>query len=1004
MRSLNDVLSLAPTHLENGLTADGAATSRKQFGSNHLTPLPREPVWRKLLEKFDEPIIEILLAAALLSIVVDLFRAHTILGGAALGTVTLLIGTTIAAARLRPWLPSLLFALAVVWVCVGAAAGHPSYEGLAVMIAVALATGVAFLSEYRSDREFDALNEKKDESLVKVTRNGQFHTVPLEEIVVGDLVTLEMGDEIPADGRPVKATEFLVDQSLLTGESEPVPKHTARPEEAGDGPEQAGCLYRGTQVVDGVAQLLVTDVGDATMIGQIAQRLTGEFESTETPTPIGQPTQAERVKSKLTISKELTPLQLKLARLARLISRVGYVAAAAIFFALLIFGLIHGEFNKGVFETIRYLLDSFVYTVIIIVVAVPEGLPMSVTVSLALAMRKMTRANSLVRQLVACETIGSVTVICSDKTGTLTRNQMQVVRIWLDHQLFEREGEWTLPDASRPWPRDGEPVDWLALDAAVNTTAHLELKEDGRLASVGNSTEGALLQWLREGGIIYQNLRLQFPPLYQIHFSSERKRMTTVIQYGQRVVALVKGAPEWIIERSTHFLGQGGAVREWTPDARLALRTALSAAAGQAMRTLAFAWSGLPDDVSVEEEALHQRRDELDRELVLIGFVAIRDPIRADVKDALAECRRAGIEVKMITGDNPETAQAIASEIGLLAKNEAIVLTHDDFEAATDGRLSEQLPRLRVLARARPMDKLRLVNLLQRQNHVVAMTGDGTNDAPALRRADVGLAMGLTGTEVAKEASKIVLLDDAFSTIVKAVHWGRSLYENIQRFVQFQLTINVSALVIAFLGPFLNIRPPFTVLQLLWINVIMDTFAAIALCSEPPRPGLMDVPPKRRDEPILTPTMKGTILITAGFFVAVMMALLYGMTHSGWFAAGSGPNPSGWDFEPLNVRQVTYFFTTYVLFQVWNQINCRSLTPERSGFAGLLNNPMFWLIASLTLVGQITIVTFGGSVFRVEPLGVWDWVIIAVATSSVLIFSEIVRYIRKSLLPRRAAL
>src|SRR5262245_46042324 len=409
------------------------------------------------------------------------------------------------------------------------------------------------------------------------------------------------------------------------------------------------------------------------------------------------------------------------------------------------------------------------------------------------------------------------------------------------------------------------------------------------------------------------------------------------------------------------------------------------------MRTLAFAHAELPPDFPQDEDAIHERRGEIENGLVYDGFVAIRDPLRDDVKEAVQKCRAAGIEVKMITGDTIETARAIGREVGLLDSPDAIVMTHDEFAKLSDEELLEKLPRFRILARALPADKHRIVKLLQAQNQVVAMTGDGTNDAPALKKADVGLAMGISGTEVAKEASKIVLLDDSFSTIVRGVQWGRALYENIQRFIQFQLTINVSALVIAFIGPFIGLRPPFTVLQLLWINVIMDTFAAIALCSEPPRAHLMRKPPKRRDESIITRDMLWNILVTAGFFVVVMIALLLGMKHQGWFA---GDSPISAEFAPLTVRQVAIFFTVYVFFQVWNQINCRSLSPEESGLHRLFENPQFLMIASLTVVGQVLIVTFGGRVFSVEPLGLVDWLVIAAATSSVLLFAEIARRVR----------
>jgi Ca2+-transporting ATPase len=1045
MRTLREIQEQFPGIAETGLTTESAARSRQQFGANKLTPLPREPLWKKFLEKFDEPIIKILLAAALLSMFVDLFQGNPTVAGIALGAVALAIGIALLL-RLGHLVPTLLFgsAVAVFVLSIVVPPHHPSVEGLAVMVAVILATGVAFLSEYKSDREFELLNARKESLQVKVVRNKEFHTLAMEEVLVGDLVVLEMGDEIPADGRLTKAADLYVDQSLMTGESEPVRKRPVPAEDAADGPEQPGCLYRGTQVVDGAGEMLVADVGDATYLGQIARRLSAEEDEEEeegegeakTETPFD-PADVEhaketRVKRKLTISKELTPLQLKLTDLADLISKIGYIAAIAIFLALLVRGLWLGEVRwvphegetlaTALLASSKALLNYFVYMVIIIVVAVPEGLPMSVTVSLALAMRKMTRAHSLVRQLVACETIGSATVICSDKTGTLTQNRMQVVRLFWDGHTFDRgQPDWPQPEKHLDWPRDGKPLDWLILNSAVNATANLEEKQ-GKLVTVGNSTEGSLLQWLFEAGIPYADLRARFPVLYQIHFSSERKRMTTVVRYGQRLVALVKGAPEWVLEQSTHYQTADGSTRPWTPAVRQAVHDALRDSAGKAMRTLGFAWADLPADIPDTEEGLHARRERLESGLVFVGFVAIRDPLRDDVKEAVARCREAGIEVKMITGDNVETARAIACEIGLVEHRfapidtpTAVILTSTEFnkrfdelkglkgkanptpaEAERRDQLHDSLANLRVLARARPLDKFKMVDLLQEQGHVVAVTGDGTNDAPALKKADVGLAMGIAGTEVAKEASKIVLLDDAFSTIVKAVQWGRSLYENIQRFIQFQLTINVSALTIAFLGPFFGVRPPFTVLQLLWINVIMDTFAAIALCSEPPREGLMKLPPKRKDENILTPAMLRTIFLTATFFVVVMMALLIGMEKFGLFAAGSGPNPEPWTFAPLNIRQVSIFFTVYVFFQVWNQINCRSLVPEVSGLRGLTSNPAFLTIAGLVAVVQVLIISVPSlaGIFSVEPLSLEDWGLILLGTSSVLVFSEITRTAR----------
>ncbi len=1001
MRSLRAVSELFPHAAETGLTNEQVDESRAKFGPNRLTPLPREPVWWKFLEKFDDPIIKILLAASLLKIVVDLFDVSPTAGGSGLGAVVAVLAV-LARARLGVWIPSVMFVLAGLLVGATVAAGHPSYEGLAVMVAVFLATGVAFFSEYRSDHEFEKLNATKDAILVKVQRSGAVRTVALEDTVVGDLVSLQMGDEIPADGRIVRANELHVDQSLMTGESEPVKKTASGPDDTSDGPDDPGGVFRATQIRDGIGQMIVTNVGDDTMLGQIAHRLSGE-------PAIGSDPQHERVQQKLAISKSSTPLQEKLGVLARRISTIGYVAAVAIFAALFVRGLLVGEVRfpsegedsgKVLLASVRALLSYFVYMIIVIVVAVPEGLPMSVTVSLAIAWRKMSKANSLVRQLVACETIGSATVICSDKTGTLTQNKMTVARVGLCTVVFDKSFEETSLLTSSgvgDWPAHNSPLHWLIVNAAVNSTANLELK-NGKTITIGNSTEGSLLHWLAAGawiraddGLEHLHMREQFPVLYQVHFSSDRKRMTSVVNINGRAVTLVKGAPEVLLSQCDKYLAPDGTTDNLTPEVRAEIQAHISTAAGDAMRTLAFAHAEPPPDFPHEADAIHARRTEIENGLIFDGWVGIRDPLRDDVKEAVCQCRAAGIEVKMITGDTIETARAIGRDLGLLDEPNAIAMTHAEFAQLSDAELTALLPRLHVLARALPGDKFRLVELLQAQNHVVAMTGDGTNDAPALKKADVGLAMGLSGTEVAKEASKIVLLDDAFSTIVRGVHWGRALYENIQRFIQFQLTINVSALLIAFIGPFLGLKPPFTVLQLLWINVIMDTFAAIALCSEPPRANLMRRPPKQRDENILTPAMLGNIFITAAFFVCVMIAMLIGMQHAGWFA-GTGPR-SG-EFPQLTTRQVTLFFTVYVFFQVWNQINCRSLAPEESGLHRLFENPHFLGIASLTVIGQVLIVTLGGKVFTVEPLSAIDWLVIAGATASVLLFAEIARRVR----------
>ncbi len=991
MRTLASILSEFPDARTRGLTAADVETSRGKFGSNKLTPLSKDPIWLKFLEKFDEPIIKILLGASLLKIVVDLFEFWPLVGGIALVIVAVLIGVVQLLKR-GQWLPTLLFLLAMVLFGVTVGVGKPSVEGLAVMLAVALATGVGFLSEYRSDQEFEKLNSHRDAVPVKVLRDGNVTTVPLEDVAVGDVIVLETGDEIPVDGRLLLANTLMLDQSLLTGESEPVEKKPSHDLDETDGPDQPPCVYRGTQVIDGLGQMMATHVGDDTMLGQIARRLGDTPEETAT-------TEA-RVQRKLTINKEETPLQQKLTKLAGLISMIGYIAAAAIFVALLVRGLFFSMPREvywasdltGWLAVSKNLLSYFVYMVIVIVVAVPEGLPMSVTVSLALAMRKMTRAKALVRQLVATETIGSATVICADKTGTITQNKMQVQRLAVAGVLVETSN----PDFT-PTPARGvrllpsRPTDWLALNSAVNSTGTLDTMS-GVPIVVGNRTEGALLLWLNQGQVNYTAERLHHPMLYRATFSSEHKKMTTVADVSGQPVVFVKGAPEYLLQTCSYITTANGIARPLSENDRKQVSMQLAAVSSDAMRTLAFAHRVLPATTPRTVEELTELRGQFESTLVFDGFVAIRDPIREDVPDAIANCHNAGIEVKMITGDNLETARAIARDIGLL-DNDATWMTSEEFNALTDDQVKAALPNLRVLARAKPLDKYRLVKLLQEQEHVVAMTGDGTNDAPSLKKADVGLAMGIAGTEVAKEASRIVLLDDSFSTIVKAVHWGRSLYENIQRFITFQLTINASALLIAFLGPFLGIKPPFTVLQLLWINVIMDTFAAMALCSEPPRAGLMSQRPKRRNESIVTKDMLLTIGLTGAFFVLAMLALLLSMVWAPFAFRGDGAISV--EFPELSTRQVTIFFTVYVFFQVWNQINCRSLDPKVPGWAGLHKNPIFLGIASLTVLGQVLIVNFGGVAFALEPLGVLDWLWIAIGTSSVLVFAEVCRWVRR---------
>jgi len=984
MRTIQEILVLFPYCATLGLTPEQVAFSSSSFGKNTLTPIVSQSIWLKFFGKFDDAIIKILLSAAILSFFIELFQAKSYfyaLTGVALFIVIFI--PVLLIPHLKPLIPAGLAFFSFPLFFLGLAAGQPSYEGLAVMIAVILATGVAFLSEWKSNEEFKKLNASKESIATKTIRNGTVQKLGMEQLVVGDLVLLEMGDEVPADGKLYASCALSLDQSLLTGESEPVEKSSSSSDLIPDGPENPTCLFRGTQIMEGNASLIITEVGDQSMIGQIASKLNQIDNSEIDP-------QNDRVFKRFSVQHEATPLQEKLTILANKISQGGYLAAILIFLAMLLRGIFFispaevfiPDSLPEFLEVTHTLIGYFLYMVIIIVVAVPEGLPMSVTISLALAMRKMTRAKSLVRQLVACETIGSATVICSDKTGTMTQNRMSVCRIITGNSILENSDQNWSNSISKTLDNPTTPLAWIALNAAVNSSAFLEEKE-GRTITIGNSTEGALLLWLKENNLNYEVFRSNASIKEKSLFSSEKKSMSTTIILKSTEYKLIKGAPEAVLANSKFFLRDDGTLQELTEADRFNLFHTVEQAASEAMRILGFAISKNISATASENS-----------DLILCGFTCIQDPLRTDVKEAIQKCKNAGIKVIMITGDNPITAEAIGRNAGLIAEGKTQILTSNMLTQMSDTQVKLALSETTIIARAKPLEKYRIVCLLQEMGHVVAVTGDGTNDAPALKKADVGLSMGITGTEVAKEASKIVLLDDSFSTIVKAVLWGRALYENIQRFLQFQLTINLSALVIAFLGPFLGVRPPFTILQLLWINVIMDSFAAIALCSEEPHPGLMDQKPKQRSESIITPAMAYNIVSTSLFFVVVMLILLLGMKNYNWFDGDLGHDTT-WEFSLLNAHQVSIFFTTYVVFQIWNIINCRSLSAFESGLKGILSNITFLTMMALILVGQIIIIQFGGTIFKVLPLGIIDWIIILAGTSVVIINAELQRYLQR---------
>jgi Ca2+-transporting ATPase len=829
---------------ESGLATSRVAELRNKYGANAMTPPVRDPFWKQYLEKFDDPIIRILLLAVVISTVVSLIRGEGLL------------------------------------------------DTIGIIIAVLLATGIAFFNEYRSSREFDVLNAHRDDVAVKVIRDGRPVSVPSRDIVVGDCILLEAGDAIPADGWVTSADDLCSDESAFTGETEPVNK-----------PEKDR-LLKGAFITAGKGQMIAAAVGDSAQMGVIAASL-GIDHATQ------------------------TPLEQKLVSLARIISKFGYAMAILICGTLLIRGVLVGDVTGLNIDTANNILQYFMLAVVIVVAAVPEGLPMSVALSLSLAMRKMTKANCLVRRLIACETIGSATTICTDKTGTLTKNQMEVVESSVGRPVHT----FDMPSTS---------AGWVTINAAVNSTAHLEERE-GKSIVIGNSTEGALLRWLKEQSYDYMQIRAETHVTKQYLFDGNRKRMSTVIHMDGRSWLLVKGAPEILASLCTQ-----------SPDL-----SGVSALASRAMRTLAFAHKEIVGG------------DESETGLAWDGFVGIRDHLRDNIAQSVATCQHAGIRVRMVTGDNPETARAIARESGILQGG--TVMTGSAFRSLSEAGQVAAARGLDVMARAEPMDKLLLVEALQKTGAVVAVTGDGTNDAPALKHADVGLAMGIAGTEVAREASDIILLDDSFASITSAVWWGRSLYENIQRFILFQLTINFCACILVFIAPLLGYPEPFSIIRILWINIIMDTLAAFALCSEAPHSGLMKHKPIPQDAKIVSPFMWLSIIVTGSFLIiAGMLQIATG------FLGGTTP-------AEIN----TVFFAAFIIAAVWNGINCRALDGKMPPF--FKGNPTFFFVMAAIVAIQVLIVQFGGPVFNTVPLSLGQWVTIIGATASVLVVGFVLR-------------
>ncbi len=870
-----------------GLTDEQVKLSREQHGKNVLTPPQRTSLWKLYLDKYRDPIIQILLVAAFVSLILAFIEKNFM-------------------------------------------------ETIGIFVSVFLATTVGFYFERDAAKKFNLLTALSEEQPVKVRRNGKVMEIPRHDVVVGDVVLVEVGDEVPADGELIVCNDLQINESALTGE--PVAEKSL--ESGGDGAYPRNIILRSTMVMNGRGEFVVTAVGDSTEIGKVAKKST-EQTSVE------------------------TPLHMQLDKLAKMISKVGSVVSVAAFFIFLIHDILTNPAwgGKDYFYMAEIVLKYFMMAVTMIVMAVPEGLPMAITLSLALNMRRMLKSNNLVRKLHACETMGAVTVICTDKTGTLTQNKMQVSALEL------KQGDEALLDTA----------------IALNSTAELN---DGK--PIGNPTESALLLWLDAQGKDYEELRKQVNVLKQLPFSTERKMMATLAEVDGETYLFVKGAPEIVMKKCII-------------EDRMQKQTAeeLDEWQHKAMRTLAFAYKKVEASnmrtsrtSTAEVVALLDAND-----LQLQAIAAIADPIRPDVPAAVQECRHAGIEVKVVTGDTAATALEIGKQIGVfedepenigadgsLTSLDQQMITGEQWEALSDEEAYERAKDIRVMSRARPTDKQRLVAMLQKRGEVVAVTGDGTNDAPALHYAHVGLSLG-SGTSVAKEASDMTLLDDSFKSIANAVMWGRSLYRNLQRFLFFQLVVNVAALLLVLGGSVIGTEMPLTVTQILWVNLIMDTFAALALASLPPSHEVMKDKPRKASDFIINKSIGFGILFCGIVFFLVMFALLVYCERRG---------KGG-----VDVHELTMFFTTFVMIQFWNLFNAKALMSHHTAFRHFLKDKGMILVLVLVLVGQWVIVTFGGEMFRTTPLSLHEWLLIIGSTSVVLWAGELWRTFKRMIAKRR---
>ena len=907
-----------------GLTSAQVEESRRKHGANTLTPPQKDSLWVQFLEKFEDPIIRILLIALLLSVGVSCYQYFT-------GTEGL----------------------------------NVLLEPAGILLAVMLATCVGFAFELSANKKFDVLNKVNDEVAVKVIRNGVVTEIEKKEVVVGDIVLLETGEEVPADGELIEAISLQVNESDLTGE--PVTKKSIVAAEFDkEATYPTNQVFRGSSVVDGHGMMEVRRVGDSTEYGKVYE--------------------GAQIENKIK-----TPLNEQLDKLGDTITMVSYILAGVIIVARISMYWFYRETSDIDWMGFAgYLLNTLMIAVTVIVVAVPEGLPMSVTLSLALSMKRMLSTNNLVRKMHACETMGASTVICTDKTGTLTQNQMKV------HET----NIYSLPQQKLG---DNMISSLVKEGIAVNSTAHLDLSDRQKVRTIGNPTESALLIWLHQQQLDYLALREQAVVCEQLTFTTERKYMATVVNSPllNKRVLYVKGAPEIVLSKCNGILVDGKKVE--VESYRPVIEKQLAAYQNQAMRTLGFAYCILDSDQKVLDEHSLKETD-----LTYLGIAAISDPIRKEVPAAVKHCMEAGIQVKIVTGDTPGTAKEIGRQIGLWNPeddNSNHHLTGDQFAALSDEVALDRVKELKIISRARPMDKERLVKLLQRQNQVVAVTGDGTNDAPALNAAQVGLSMG-DGTSVAKEASAITILDNSFHSITRAVMWGRSLYLNIQRFILFQMTINVVACLIVLLGAFLGTESPLTVTQMLWVNLIMDTFAALALASLPPDELVMKEKPRQRGTYIISKEMAIRILGVGLFYVVILFGFLQYFKHEEITSLTdfslSQYIHHFFNFAHVNnglsAYELSLFFTLFVFLQFWNMFNAKAFRTKGSALSGLFESSVlkgFTLVALIILSGQFLIVSFGGEMFNVVPLRWSDWGILLLSTSPVLFGGELIRALRR---------